>query len=69
MVDLILHYRYGNEMRQASIGNISRREAEGLINELGSLRSGDGIVTISGPQGVQGMVPARNIDLAEVKDR
>jgi len=68
-VDIVLHYRYGTEVRQATISNVSRSDAERLVNDIGKLRPNDGIVSISGGRGIQGMIPARGIDLAEIKER
>jgi hypothetical protein len=68
-VDIVLHYRYGSEMRLATIGNVHRSDAEKFINTIGKLLAADGIVSISGQNGIQGMIPAKGIDLAEIKER
>jgi hypothetical protein len=68
-VCLVLHYLYGSEVRQVEIGNIGRPAAERFVNKIGQLRPSDGIVTITAADGIAGMIPARGIVLAEIKER
>lgn len=66
-VDMLIHHAFGGEVRVTTLKGILRSEAEETIATLGKTRANNAFLTISGPVGIGGAIPANRVELIEVK--
>lgn len=66
-VDVQIHHRVGAEVRVTTMQGVTRHVAEEFIKGLGSLRKEDGCLTLGPMDSIQVGIPARNIELVEIK--
>lgn len=68
-VNVIVHYRYGIEVRTVTLQGVERIEAEEFVKEIATLRRDDSALIIGLPDGrMKCMVPARNVEFVEVTE-